>query len=187
MLPEKNDTLMANNVLVELRSTIAVFSEGLVRQDNDDIFAKFEAEHRPLLERASRDLFRMAFIKLLNDVSGRQRRVTADTAQPDLFGKAKHPKLIQVPIYKDGKLIARERVDFDKASIADVQAWRALKRAPKKGRQISDDGIDEMLTLILQYIDDQSMPMAEAVRVVKAKLARTSGGEALRNESASAV
>lgn len=160
---------MGNSTLIELRSAIAAFSKGINRLDNDDIFASFEAQHGKLLADASRDLHRLAFIKLLNDVSRRQMRITSNSNQPDLFGNIKHPKLIPIPIYKDGKLVGREKVDFDRASIADVQSWRALKKAPRKGRPTIDDGIDEMLALILEHTDDTSISIADALKIVQHK------------------
>lgn len=153
---------MANNALVEVRAEITALLHDFKDHGNDEAFAEFERRHPDLLAKASRDLHRLAFIKLLNDVGGRPKRMRIEADQDDLFGNVKHPDMIVVPLFKNGKMAGRKRVDFDDASVEDVAAWWKQQKAPKNGRADRYEMIGTMLEVIDKHGLDRSLNIRQA-------------------------
>lgn len=167
---------MASDLLIEMRSTIKGMLEELSGSDNDTAFAAFEAKHGDMLDKADRDLRRLGFIKLLNDVGGRSRKASAQTKQSELFPDLRNPQMIAVPIYTNGKLTGRKKVEFNKATLAEIQAWRALTLSHRRKRPDQFEPIDTALGEILKHTSDTSLTFDDALKLLDGQRADGTNG-----------
>lgn len=157
---------MANDRLADIRSAIAEINRELQDHDNDVVFAELERRYPELLAEASRDLQRLAFIKLHNDVCGRSKGIATNPAQIEMFGNIRHPELVNIPIYENGKLVGRKRVDFANATIDDLQAWCDHRRAPKSGQSVRYEKIDHLLRRVRLEVQDTTISITEALKIM---------------------
>lgn len=157
---------MASEPLIQMRSAIKGMIKDLTGSDNDVAFAAFEAKHGDLLEKADRDLRRLGFIKLVNDVAGRRSNVVINPSQSELFPGMKRPTMISVPIFRGTKMTGRRRAEFDEAPIADILAWRAMARSHKREKPDPYEKVDDVLALIQGQTDDTSLTFAEGMKLL---------------------
>ena len=160
---------MASETLMEIRAAIKRMMHDLSGQDNDLAFTTFAAKHGDLLDRADRDLRRLGFIKMMNDVGGQAKKVLLDPKQSELFPKMRRPQMIAVPLYTNGKLSGRKKVEFDDATIAEIQAWRKTKRARQKEKPDQYEKVDEAIDVLLRHTSDTSLTFAEASKLAEEK------------------
>lgn len=159
---------MASEPLTEIRAAIKRMIHDLSGQDNDAAFAAFSAKHADLLDKADRDLRRLGFIKLMNDVGGRPKLFFADTKQAEMFPGMRRPEMIAVPIYANGKLAGRKRVEFNNATLAEIKAWRDLNVSHQRERPDRYEKVDEAIELLLKHTSDTSLTFAEASKLAEA-------------------
>ena len=120
------------------------------------------------LERAE-NVVRLGFIKMMNDVGGQAKKVLLDPKQSELFPKMRRPQMIAVPLYTNGKLSGRKKVEFDDATIAEIQAWRKTKRARQKEKPDQYEKVDEAIDVLLRHTSDTSLTFAEASKLAEEK------------------
>ncbi len=164
---------MASEPLIGIRAAIKQMMLDLSGHDNDSAFSLFEAKHRELLDNADRDLRRLGFIKMMNDVGGRSKKILENPNQSELFPEMRRPQMIVVPIYKNGKISARKRVAFDGATLAEIQAWRKLNSAHREQRPDQYKKVDDAIALLLKHTSDTSLTFAEASKLAEAAEAKT--------------
>lgn len=154
---------------MEIRYAIKRMMHDLSGQDNDAAFAAFAGKHGDLLDKADQDLRRLGFIKMMNDVGGQTKKLLVNVKQSELFPAMRRPQMIAVPLYTNGKLSGRKKVEFDDATIAEIQAWRKIKRARQKEKPDQYAKVDEAIDLLLRHTSDTSLTFAEASNLAEEK------------------